>query len=474
MRFTIAGHAALYVEAEGRSLIVDPWLVGSCYWRSWWHYPPIEHLDDAWFDPDFIYLTHHHFDHFHYPSLRRMNKRATVYVPRFGVDFMVDELRDLGFTSVVEMDHGVTHNLEGSFEITSYQAGFDDSALIVKDNTAVLADFNDAKIRGRALGQILDAHGSPTFLLKNHSWAQAYPHCYTSPDRADLELINRDEKVAVFLATVREARPAFAIPFASNVCFLHPDTRQYNDTAITPFDVAEAFAKDDTLDSELVIMGPGDHWSAGHGFEVTDLSDFVTHRDERIDRMAAAVEPQITKSLADEAALTLDYATFAAHFTRFLKALPPFASRVLSKPVVFEVPSQQPAFWVLDFADRTVSRSATVPAVYASVIVINEGLLADAIEKNILYQVSISMRVRVALSAGGVGVDLMFWALLAMWELGYLPLQSRLDARTLGVAWRRRREFTDGLLPKLVGRGALVERMASNLKPDEPAASASR
>ena len=470
MRFTIAGHAAVFVESEGRSLIVDPWLVGSCYWRSWWHYPPIETVDEAWFEPDYIYLTHHHFDHFHYPSLRRMNKRATVYIPRFGVDFMAGELRDLGFTSVVEMDHGVTHPLEGSFEITSYQAGFDDSALIVKDNTAVLADFNDAKIRGRALDQILDAHGSPTFLLKNHSWAQAYPHCYTSPDPADLALINRDEKVEVFLSTVREARPAFAIPFASNVCFLHPQTRQYNDTAITPFDVADAFVKDDSLSSELVLMGPGDHWSADHGFVVSDLSDFVTNRDEHLDRMAAAVEPQIAKSLADEAAIPLDYTTFKTHFERFLNALPPFASRILSKPVVFEVPDQPPGYWVLDFATRQVSRTDVLPDVYASVIRIDEGLLADAVEKNIVYLVSISMRVQVALAAGGVGVDLMFWAFLAMWELGYLPLRTGLDRRTVGVAWRRRREFTDGLLPKLIGKGALVERMASNLKPDEVAA----
>ena len=466
MRFTVVGHSTVFVESEDRRLIVDPWLFGSCYWRSWWHYPPVESVDDVWLDVDYVYLTHHHFDHFHYPSLRRIDKRATVFIPRFGVDFMAGELRDLGFTSIEEMDHGVTFPLAGSLEITSYQAGFDDSALIVKDNTAVLADFNDAKIRGSALGQILKKHGSPTFLLKNHSWAQSYPHCYTSPDPADLELINRDEKVAVFLHAVREAKPAFAIPFASNVCFLHPQTLQYNDTAITPFDVAAAFAEDDTLDAELVIMGPGDQWSAEHGFDVTDQSDFFTNRESHIERMAAAVEPQIAKSLHDEAELTLDYDTFKTHFETFLQALPPLASRILSKPVIFEVPSQTPSYWVLDFSTRRVTRSAVLPAVYASVILIDEGLLSDAIDKNIVYLVSISMRVSVALSAGGVGVDLMFWAFLAMWELGYLPLRTSFDARTLGVAWRRRREFTDGLLPKLIGKGALVERMASNLKPD--------
>jgi hypothetical protein len=160
MQFTVVGHASVFVESEGRRPIVDPWL-----------------------DPDYVYLTHHHFDHFHYPSLRRINKSATVFVPRFGVDFMAGELRGLGFTSIEEMDHGVTFPLAGRLEITSYQAGFDDSVLIVRK------------------------HGSPTFLLKNHSWAQSYPHCYTSPDPKDLELISRVEKVAVFPQTVRSTLP---------------------------------------------------------------------------------------------------------------------------------------------------------------------------------------------------------------------------------------------------------------------------
>jgi UDP-MurNAc hydroxylase len=34
MRFTVVGHATLFVEGD-RTLLVDPWLFGSCYWRSW-------------------------------------------------------------------------------------------------------------------------------------------------------------------------------------------------------------------------------------------------------------------------------------------------------------------------------------------------------------------------------------------------------------------------------------------------------
>ena len=50
--------------------------------------------------PDFLYLTHHHFDHFHYPSMRTIDRRTTVLLPEFGVDVMAGEVRSLGFSNV--------------------------------------------------------------------------------------------------------------------------------------------------------------------------------------------------------------------------------------------------------------------------------------------------------------------------------------------------------------------------------------
>ena len=468
MRFTVVGHSALFVESEGTSLIVDPWLFGSAYWRSWWHYPPIDEIDPAWLEAENLYLSHHHFDHFHYPSLRRLNKRAHVFVPRFAIDFMVGELRGLGFTNIEELDHGRTEVLAGTFQITSYQYGFDDSALIIEDNTATIADFNDCKIRGRSLHQITDRHGSPTFLLKNHSWAQAYPHCYTSPDPRDLQVLSRGQYSADFIETVRESHAAYAVPFASSVCFLHPQTVAYNDTAITPLEVAAAFDRADPPGSELVIMGPGDSWEPATGFDRKDWTEaYGDGRYQVIEGLAAEQGAKFDALSAEEAATPLTFERFRAHLTTFLEALPPGARFILNRPVVFEVPSDDLPFWTLDVKSRQVTRRATLPEDHASVIHVDEGLLADAIEKNLVGLIHISMRVKVDLAAGGVNVDLMFWAFMTLWEIGYLPIQHHIRPRAIGVAWRRRREFTDGVFLKIVGRGPLVERMAANLMAED-------
>ena len=60
VEFTVLSHAGLSVTAKGTTLVTDPWLVGSTYWRAWWNYPPVapELVDSV--HPDFVYLTHNH------------------------------------------------------------------------------------------------------------------------------------------------------------------------------------------------------------------------------------------------------------------------------------------------------------------------------------------------------------------------------------------------------------------------------
>jgi len=184
MKFTIIGHACLFIEAGRETILVDPWLSGSCYWRSWWHFPPNTGIRPEFLNPDYIYLSHHHFDHFHYPSLR-ISRKARVLIPRFGVDVMRFELTSLGFSDVTEMAHGVPMNLPSGARLASWQYGPDDSALVVERGVFVLADLNDCKISGASVRTLLRDFGPPTFLFKSHSFAQAYPNCYTFADPAD-------------------------------------------------------------------------------------------------------------------------------------------------------------------------------------------------------------------------------------------------------------------------------------------------
>jgi L-ascorbate metabolism protein UlaG (beta-lactamase superfamily) len=64
LKFTILSHAGMLVEHQGTSVPIDPWLTVSCYWRSWWNFSePDEELIEN-LKPDFVYITHLHWDYF--------------------------------------------------------------------------------------------------------------------------------------------------------------------------------------------------------------------------------------------------------------------------------------------------------------------------------------------------------------------------------------------------------------------------
>lgn len=268
MKFTIIGHACLFIETGSETILVDPWLSGSCYWRSWWHFPPNTAIRPAVLEPDYIYLSHHHFDHFHYPSLRRLSRKARVLIPRFGLDIMRFELANLGFEDVTELPHGDVMKLTGGTRLASYQYGPDDSAFVVERDGVVLADLNDCKINGASARPLLREFRSPTFFFKSHSFAQAYPNCYTFADPADAQYMTRDDFVATFIGEAREMQPKYAIPFASMVAFLHPESRACNQYAVGPPEVVAAVnAPGAVPGSEAVLMIPGDTWDSHGGFD---------------------------------------------------------------------------------------------------------------------------------------------------------------------------------------------------------------
>jgi L-ascorbate metabolism protein UlaG (beta-lactamase superfamily) len=97
VRVTWIGHAAFFVQFADHSMVID------ANWAKW-HGPvkrqrkpglPLEHIPEL----DLALVTHAHFDHLHKPSLRVLQAREGIVVPR-GSGQLV---RKLGFPKVHEM-----------------------------------------------------------------------------------------------------------------------------------------------------------------------------------------------------------------------------------------------------------------------------------------------------------------------------------------------------------------------------------
>lgn len=442
MHLTVIGHSCLRIKTRAGVILVDPWLFGSCYWRSWWHYPPSVPPDEEMLSPDFVHLTHHHFDHFHYPSMRRIDRSARVLIPRFGVDVMVGEVAGLGFDPPRELPHGQVVHLGSGVRVGSFQYGFDDSAFVVADGDDVVVNLNDAKMRGLALGQIAKRFGPPTVVCKSHSFAHSYPVLYTADDPADLVMVDRDTYIEDFRLTMDALRPRYAVPFGSMVGFLHPESRPVNRHMVTPPEVVTGIEERGGLAASTVVaMAPGDSWSSEEGFDL-QKTDWYSDRDTCLSELAEAAAPAIEARSRSEQGVKLQWPAFERYFGGFVAQCPRLIARSAPRRIVFRVPSDPVSpYWWVSLRDRAVGRSGQPPSDRAGVISAPEAVMAEAIEHRIAYMVSLSMRIRTHLLPGGARSDLAFWGLLAVWELGYLPLRRcAFRPRFWAAAARRWRE----------------------------------
>jgi UDP-MurNAc hydroxylase len=69
--------------------------------------------------PNFIYLTHVHWDHFQGVSLRKFGQLTPIVIPREPYGRMRRDLNSIGFANVIELRHGESLSLSDDFKITS-------------------------------------------------------------------------------------------------------------------------------------------------------------------------------------------------------------------------------------------------------------------------------------------------------------------------------------------------------------------
>jgi UDP-MurNAc hydroxylase len=439
MRFQIIGHACLLIEHLGKRLLIDPWILGSAYWRSWWHFPESVPVNDEMLSPNWICLTHEHFDHFHYPSMRKFDRSIPVLVPEFALGRMKDSVQSLGFTNVVELRHGKPHVLGDGLTMCFYQFAFDDSAVIVDDGQTILLNLNDSKVSGASLRQILKRYPRIDFVFKSHAPAQGYPICYEAENPMELSFRRTEDYIGLFVQAIEEVNPRYAIPFASNVCHLHKETFAYNPYNVTPADVAErcrglAFER-----SRVVVMTPGDTWSSANGFKL-QAHDAYENPQAAIAELVTKTKTKLDEFYREEETVRPEFDKFYSYISRFIQALPPGINLIFRPVIIFDQPLANPRYWVIDFRARTVTAMEELPSGVNSIVRVHPAVLMDAISKGIVNLIHISKRLHVWVRNGGMKEDFKFWGLLRLYEMGYLPLRNLFRWRAWRVFWARRAE----------------------------------
>jgi UDP-MurNAc hydroxylase len=466
MEFQILSHAGLRITQSGKTVLFDPWLIGSTYWRSWWNYPPVEKslVDElVALKPAYIVLTHIHWDHFQGPSLRKFPKDTPIIVPWGGARRMKRDLNQIGFKHVIEMRHGASLQIAPDFKITSYQfSPFMDSGLVVECGETVLFNANDAKFMGGPLAHILKRHPRIDFVLRSHSSANARAS-YTFTDSPAKAPDDNDRYVREFAAFASKCGARFAIPFASNHCLLHREAYAFNASVTTPVRVRdycqEAMAGGESGRwPEVKVMLSGDCWSAGSGFKIADKPWF-TEREGLLAAYAREKAPVLEAYYQTEARTDLPLTLMQRYFAAFSHALPRLVRRQFKgHPVTYVVHGKRSVAFEVDLhTGRVREFEATLVNDTDHPLQIRTSalILRQCVTLNLFLHLGISKRVTYRCTVAGAKTMWLLDFMFNMYESEMLPLRKLLGPRNLMTwlpRWRELLLYASIVLRKLRGK----------------------
>jgi UDP-MurNAc hydroxylase len=443
VKFKILSHACMLIQSNRASIIIDPWLLGSCYWRSWWNFPEASFDEEELALVDAVVISHIHWDHWHGPTLKKWFRGKPIYIPDEPGERSGRDLQSIGFDRVVRVPHGKKVMIE-DIALTMYQFGLllNDAAVVVEADGVSLLNANDAKIAGWSLRAILARHGRFNFAFRSHS--SANPRiCYHLEGSDDYMQDDREHYLRSFAAFMDRVRPEFAIPFASNHCHLHDDVYGLNSYISNPLQLRDFIGSLPTPPAwKLNVMLPGSQWSQGGGFVLRSEACFSNLEDTLAD-YRISVGGTLQAYTAYENQVLVTHTTF----NRFLKLLDvkPVPQSCRGKFIVsvrwpngrgisMEVSLDTRSFTEVPFT--TISSPGLPVMIFPAVV------FRDAVAKNMFHHAGISKRCRFAASRSDDMSRLksVLWVLEKA-ELGLFPLNRKYLGRVVRTYLRRWREL---------------------------------
>lgn len=448
MKFTILSHAGLYVEQEGKSILIDPWLIGSCYWRSWWNFPePNRELIES-LKPDYIYLIHLHWDHFQGPSLRLFDRQTKILVPLVNTPRMVNDLNDIGFKNVEEIPHGVGVKLGENLEIYSYQAGISvDSTVVLTNGKTTLLNVNDCKLFGAPLRQLTQRFKNIDFVFRSHSSAYPIPYCIEGYEKTFSQLRTAEDYMEEFSNFAMHVGSKYAIPFASNHCFLHKETLHFNNTYVSPDkvrDYCNEKAEKLEIKTLCVVMPPGSSWSEEAGFDIKEFD--YANKQAYVEELTARYAASLTKQYEKEDKATASFKAFEKYFQNLFSSVPSWITKRRKMKVVFQVKEREgDRYWLVDFNQQQIKAVDREEAVNFTVEM-HAIVLNDCTRKMMFSVWPPSKRLKIRLSQKERIADVVFlFYLLEFYEIDLFPLLKNLSWRSLSMRIRRWRDVVEFL-----------------------------
>jgi UDP-MurNAc hydroxylase len=442
MQFKILSHACLLVKSDTHSVIIDPWLIGSCYWRSWWNFPVAEFHEDEISAVDAVIISHVHWDHWHGPTLKKYFRGKRFIVPDEPSRRSRKDLTSCGFKNLNALPHGKTVTV-GDISITLYQFGLflNDAVVVIECDGVTILNANDAKMAGWSLEAVVEKHGPIDFALRSHSSANPRINFDIVDQDTPYVADDRDHYFRSFKLFMDAVQPHYAIPFASNHCHLHDEVFSVNSYISNPLQLRSYIESErDNRPWALKVMLPGSSWGNNTGFQLSSEAPFADISSE-LQGYRQRITPTLERNRAIEQESKIPKKTFDK-FMGMLSSRPMGWGRE-SFALTLTRPDGELATYDVNLANKEITLAATtaVPCEGKPIIVMPAIIFKDAVWKNMFHHAGISKRCRfLASNERDLNILKRVFRHLEIIELGVLPLDLSYVGRFVRAYMTRWRE----------------------------------
>ncbi|MGE7672171.1 Rieske 2Fe-2S domain-containing protein [Lysinibacillus sp. NPDC094403] len=253
-------HACIEVKLDDFTLICDPWIEGNAFLGAWIHYPePIVKVTDL--QPNAIWISHEHSDHFHEPTLKKFDKTIPVYVPHFPNCRMEQKLEELGFENIISVRFGEPVQLAEHFKITTYEPAslWNDALVLIEAGDFRILNLNDTGINRTIAKEI----GTVDMVASSFSpGASGYPLTWSHLSDEEKRTKMKSAKIGILKMieqSIEIYKAKYFLPFASYFSLWYKEHLKYIDLLEknTVLNVCDYFENSDV---KVIDLLPGDEW----------------------------------------------------------------------------------------------------------------------------------------------------------------------------------------------------------------------
>ena len=249
MEIDYLNHASIIVRDGETSLLIDPWLWGTCFEDGWGlRYDNPDALDKAKACTH-LWVSHFHQDHFHRPTLKKIVELnpGIIFIGNRSYNFQLDDAaKQMGFQTVISLPERKPLPIATDFTITRYPTTGIDNMLLIKTKNEVVLNYNDCNLPLSTQRILKKKIGHIDILLTNFNHAgKLFLYPYPEPG------VIKEKLVRNFSDNYKIFDPGYILPFASYHYYRAPESFKQNDAMLTASDLL-------SCDQRIMNWKPGD------------------------------------------------------------------------------------------------------------------------------------------------------------------------------------------------------------------------